>query len=425
MKKSTDKKRELAIIAGLRTPFCKANGAMRAAPAGLRELYLSRTSVGDLGVAALGPLRDLEALGLAQTPISDVTLARVARLTGLRTLVLNSVRGSPQAFAGLGALTALERLLLEHTAVGDDTMAALEPLRGLRVLHLHDSQISDVGLATARKFEGLEELTIGDTAVTRFAEALPAWPLLRSLSVYGLPVTDGALPSLLTLRRLTLVNLGATDVTDPSALGALPRLRSLGLSETKLRPGALAGLGGAALLTELSLAGAELPPGASPRISQLRQNSLSCDRSREAFQRDCARALPQSRLPRWLDSSGQEPRLHPAPSTGRRCAPKRWRRTCSPTPPRAGWRCSQRSTIHPRPERPLDARSASVTVAREPTVSVRRARLRRCQGQAGGLPHQRRQCCWGSAPPCGPARSCGAGTHPAQVDLRLSRPPVR
>ena len=64
---------------------------------------------------------------------------------------------------------------------------------------------------------------------------------------------------------------------------------------------------------------------------------------------------------------------------------------------------ARRST--PRPERPLDARSASVTVAREPTVSVRRARLRRCQGQAGGLPHQRRQCCWGSAPPCGPARS--------------------
>lgn len=246
-----------------------SNRGLRSAPAALRELYLSRTKISDDGLAALGPLHELTALGLGDTGLSDASAARISALGQLHTLVLDGVAFTSAGFAQLGALTGLERLLLERTSIDDEAIAALSELRQLRVLHLQDSNLADRGLEVMRGFVRLEELTLGDTQVTRAIDTLVAWPRLRSLSLYGLSIGDGALTKLAAMRQLRVVNLGATDIIDPAALATLPRLRSLGLAETHVSDRGLAGLAGAAQLVELSLAGCDLGPGTVASLLQL------------------------------------------------------------------------------------------------------------------------------------------------------------
>jgi hypothetical protein len=246
-----------------------SDAGMRAAPAGLRELYASRTTLSDVGVAKLGPLRELAALGLADTAIGDPSAIRIAALPVLRTLVIDGVRWTRSGFAALGALTGLERLFMERTALDDEAFAALGDLRELRALHVHDTDLTDAGLAVARAFTQLEELTLGDCPLTQPVDALAAWPRLRSLSLYGLPVSDGALPKLTSHRWLQVLNLGATEVTDVTALAALAQLRSLGLTETRVTARGIAALANAAHLTDLSLAGTPVDAAAAPTLAQI------------------------------------------------------------------------------------------------------------------------------------------------------------
>lgn len=244
--------------------------ALRVAPAGLRELYLARTKITDAGLAALGPLAELEALGLAETSISERSAPRIAALTSLRTLILDGAQWSDAGYAALGALTELERLHLERTRLDDAGLAALANLRRLRALYLQDTDVSDAGLVIAHAFTDLEELTIGDTRVSKIVDSLAAWPKLRLLSLYGLPVSDGALPRLVAAHpRLQLLNLGATELTDPTALARLPELRALGLDETHVGDRSFAGLAAAARLAELSLAGCTISAAALPDLLKL------------------------------------------------------------------------------------------------------------------------------------------------------------
>ena len=207
----------------------------------LVELYLSRTSVSDAGLAVLDRLPKLTALGLARTAITDATLARVARLTELRTLVASRLAAPAASLARLGALRALERLYLDHTQADDAVIAALAPVAAtLRVLHLEDSQVSDDGIAALRALDQLAELTVGDTRMREAIADLSAWPRLRTLSLIGLVLGDAALPSIAARPSLVELDLSATEVRDPSPLAALPRLRVLGVAQTRLSPAGVA-----------------------------------------------------------------------------------------------------------------------------------------------------------------------------------------
>jgi hypothetical protein len=104
------------------------------------------------------------------------------------------------------------------------------------VLHLAGTQVSDESLPTLRSFRGLDELTIGDTRMTKAVADLEAWPQLRTLSMFGLQVRDSELPSIVRRSSLVTLDLSATDITDPSPLIAMPKLRLLGLSNTLLSP---------------------------------------------------------------------------------------------------------------------------------------------------------------------------------------------
>lgn len=216
------------------TPITDA--ALAAAPGTqLSELYVSRTAVGDRGLAVLDGVPQLAGLGLGHTQIGDATFDRIAKLGELHTLVLSNVRVPPQALAKLAALRELDRLYLDQTHADDGTLAALAPAHEtLRVLHLEGSDVSEDGLAALRAFTELDELTIGDTRMHAGIANLSAWPRLRTLSLIGLDLTDKALPSLAAGRSLAALDLSATDVRDPSPLAALPHLRTLGVAQTRL-----------------------------------------------------------------------------------------------------------------------------------------------------------------------------------------------
>jgi hypothetical protein len=201
----------------------------------LVELYLSRTSIGDRGLAFLDGAPQLTALGLGHSNVGDGGVERIARLAALRTLVLSNVHVQPEALAKLGALRAVERLYLGQVHVTDAVLAALAPLRDtLRVLHLAGSDVSEDGLPALRAFGELEELTVGDTRMHAGIADLSAWPRLRTLSLVGLELTDKVLPMLAAHGSLVALDLSATEIRDPSQLAALPRLRTLGVAQTRL-----------------------------------------------------------------------------------------------------------------------------------------------------------------------------------------------
>lgn len=233
---------EMRVVRLDDTPISDAALAGAASPQ-LVELYLSRTAVGDPGLAFLERAPRLTGLGLGRTKIGDAGLERIAKLGELRTLVLSKVGVSSEAFTRLSALRALERLYLDQDQVDDSVVEALAPMRDtLRVLHLEGSQVSDAGLGALHAFGELRELTIGDTRLQRGIADLSAWPRLHTLTLVGLPLTDQELPALAARPSLVTLDLTATDITDPSPLAALPRLRALGLEQTRLSPAGVAAL---------------------------------------------------------------------------------------------------------------------------------------------------------------------------------------
>jgi Leucine-rich repeat (LRR) protein len=201
----------------------------------LVELYLTRTSVGDAGLAVLDRLPHLVALGLGHTRIGEPTLARIARLGELHTLVLSKLDVPAEALRALGELHQLQRVYLDQSRADDTAIAALAASRDtLRVLHLSGSDVSDAGVTALRALDQLDELTAGDTRMHGAIADVSAWPRLRTLSLIGLELGDAALPQLAAGRSLVTLDLSATEVRDPSPLAALPRLRTLGLAQTRL-----------------------------------------------------------------------------------------------------------------------------------------------------------------------------------------------
>jgi len=225
---------EMRIVRLDSTPISDAALAGRPGPK-LVELYASRTAITDRGLAILEGAPHLVALGLGHTQIGDAGLERIAQLGELRTLVLSSVGAQPEAFGKLAALRELERLYLDQTHVGDIALALLAPAHAtLRVLHLAGSDVSDDGLAALQAFSELTELTVGDSRMHGGIADLSAWPRLRTLSLVGLDLTDKAMPLLAARPSLVVLDLSATEIRDPSPLAGLPRLRTLGVAQTKL-----------------------------------------------------------------------------------------------------------------------------------------------------------------------------------------------
>jgi Leucine-rich repeat (LRR) protein len=225
----------LPALRMLRLDNTAVTDAGLAAPtANLVELYLSRTKVTDAGLAILDHTPQLTALGLGHTSIDTATLARIGTLTSLTTLVLSKTTAPPASLAVIGNLHALERLYLDDTNLDDESFATFGLLTSLTTLHVANTTITNATLPVLRNFMQLGELTIGDTRVDNAIADLSAWPRLRTLSLTFLRVGDADLATLVRATSLRALDLSGTEVTNPAPLAALPELKILGLSKTRL-----------------------------------------------------------------------------------------------------------------------------------------------------------------------------------------------
>jgi hypothetical protein len=218
------------------TPITDAALAAADVSLALAELYVSDTQITAAGLAILAKLPHLDALGVARTAIGAAGFAAITRLRELRTLVLSGVDAPRDALAGLASLSTLERLYLDGTQADDATLTAIAGLRALRVLHLEGTGASDAALPALRRLQQLEELTVGESAMSTAVADLAAWPRLRTLSLTGLEIGDPELAVLAQSAALAALDLSRTEVRDPAPLGALPRLRELGLAQLRHGP---------------------------------------------------------------------------------------------------------------------------------------------------------------------------------------------
>ncbi len=157
----------------------------------LQVLTLHEPERGELfsanGMAALGALGKLRALGLDDIDVDDAAFAKVEKLPGLEELFFTAFcRCGPsdchlQRIARLKRLTALS---LEGREVTDAGLENLKGLTSLQWLRLRNTRITDAGLEHLKGLCQLEKLDLGETKVTDagvkdLQKALPKLEIVR------------------------------------------------------------------------------------------------------------------------------------------------------------------------------------------------------------------------------------------------------
>lgn len=116
----------------------------------------------------------------------------------------------------------------------DDVAKELPALKNLVVLRLGYTGITDVGVTAITKIQGLTALELsGCYGITENGfKSLAALKNLRSLILWGSPVTDAAVTELATLENLTSLSVGGKNITDAGvkSLKPLTKLTSLKLT---------------------------------------------------------------------------------------------------------------------------------------------------------------------------------------------------
>jgi thiol-disulfide isomerase/thioredoxin/Leucine-rich repeat (LRR) protein len=154
------------------------------------NLYLSRSTISDTGLAHIAKLKSLEKLFLDNTGITDIGMVYLASLTSLKHLSLKGTRITDAGLANLRRLVSLEQLKLQRTNITDAGLSHLKNLPNLRGLYLGRTQITDAGLC---ELNGITSL--------------------RYLSLLGCPVSDKGLNHLKDLSSLEFLGVNGTKVT--------------------------------------------------------------------------------------------------------------------------------------------------------------------------------------------------------------------
>ena len=110
--------------------------------AGIQEVNLNSSSVGDEQLKHLAGLTSLQVLRLGNTQITDAGLKHIQSLDGLRLL------------------------WLENTAVTSDGLEHISGLSKLKYLRLKGTQVSKAALEHVQRLTSLAELELEDTTLT-------------------------------------------------------------------------------------------------------------------------------------------------------------------------------------------------------------------------------------------------------------------
>jgi len=108
----------------------------------LQRLYINADITAD-EAAAIGTLRPLNMLVLAECKLTDAEVVKFAKLKNLKSLDLMNTAVTDKSVDTLLALTKLEDLNLSGTKVADAGAKKLLALEALRQLHLSNTKVSD------------------------------------------------------------------------------------------------------------------------------------------------------------------------------------------------------------------------------------------------------------------------------------------
>ena len=146
---------------------------------------------------------------------------------------LATTRISDDQLGELRGLSSLRSLDLTQTRISDAGLAQLRGHEGLRSLDLFETRVTDRGFESIATMSGLETLVVGVMRRDRRWDCLSSNRLnhLKTLSLFGLEVTDETLAPVARLTRLERLDLVDLKITDAGLvhLRGLTRLRQLSL----------------------------------------------------------------------------------------------------------------------------------------------------------------------------------------------------
>ncbi len=182
---------------------------------------LAATSDQDMGrFAKLDSLRQLD---ISNTGVGDVGVRHISELKSLRLLNLHGTKVTPEAASSIGKLDGLTFLALT-TALDDAGIEKLAPLQKLQSLTLTSDRVTDRGIKSIVKNHAslvtlmTDRMPITDSSV----ESLASLQRLRVLGLSVSPITDASVTSLRNMKGLTQLVIQGTRIT-PEGVADLQR----------------------------------------------------------------------------------------------------------------------------------------------------------------------------------------------------------
>jgi Leucine-rich repeat (LRR) protein len=187
------------------------------------NLRLCFAAVDDDGIRYLRAMPKLQELDLSYTAVTGKSLHALASVKTLHTLVLDASSITDEGMSGVRSLTQLRGLWVAETGITDKALGHFEGLRNLRRLSLAHTPICG-GLERLAKMAALVELDVSGTKLKDSGTiGLKSLKNLERLLLRHTEITDGAIPTIGTLRKLKTVCVGDTNITD-KGLQELKRL---------------------------------------------------------------------------------------------------------------------------------------------------------------------------------------------------------
>jgi hypothetical protein len=134
-------------------------------------VMLQGEKFGDVDLACIDELTDVERLYLDNSLVTDAGLQNLRGMSELRILDLGGTRVTDSGLSHLGGLKKLECIFLDGSGVTSDGLVYLMGLPSLGELYLAGTQVDDGALDTLKGMSSLKYLSIGQTRITDAAIA--------------------------------------------------------------------------------------------------------------------------------------------------------------------------------------------------------------------------------------------------------------
>jgi hypothetical protein len=190
----------------------------------------------DADLAKLRSLRELQMLEIASQRITPAGIRQLRGLPVIKVNLFNAATNNDHLAAVLETFPTITDLSLPETSVDDEGLKLLRGHPTLERLNLNATRVTDRGLEHLATLLNLQAVWLRNTAVTDEGTlALGSVSSLTQLDLTGTQITDITLSRLPAGKYFFEINVSNTCVTDVGVRSIRAKLRSLNVSQTKVR----------------------------------------------------------------------------------------------------------------------------------------------------------------------------------------------